>query len=52
MDLGWLSTVEEYFEGKNLDIYMGSVDKIFTSVVRNLERDSGKFFTFAEMKFF
>mmetsp|Transcript_4442 Transcript_4442/g.6560 ORF Transcript_4442/g.6560 Transcript_4442/m.6560 type:complete len:137 (-) Transcript_4442:2874-3284(-) len=51
-DLGWLSTVEEYFEGKNLDFYIGSINTMLTTVVEQLEQDGNKTFTYAEMKFF
>ena len=36
-DLGWLSTVDEYFDGKNLGFYQGSVDEILTSTIEQLE---------------
>ena len=51
-DLGWLSTIEEYFDGENLDFYIGSINNMLTTVVEQLEQDSNKTFTYAEMKFF
>ena len=51
-DLGWLSTVDEYFEGRNLDFYLGSVNSMLSSVVRELAKDPRKTFTYAEMEFF
>jgi|SaaInl47_10m_RNA_FD_contig_21_2193422_length_241_multi_6_in_0_out_0_1 hypothetical protein len=32
-DLGWKSTVEEYFDGAHLDFYVGSVNGMLTTVV-------------------
>ena len=32
--------------------YKGSVDKMLTSVIQNLEKDPKKTFSYAEMKFF
>jgi len=32
-DLGWLGTVEEYFEGSKNLFYMGSIYSMFTTVV-------------------
>ena len=51
-DLGWQSTLEDYFEGSNLDYYMGSIEGMLTTVVEQLERDHKRTFTYAEMKFF
>ena len=55
-DLGWLNTLQENYsgktEGKRQMYYKGSVQKMLTSVVENLEKDPKKTFTYAEMKFF
>ena len=44
MDLGWLSTGEEY--------YMKNVKYIFTNVINALERDEKRTFTIADVAFF
>jgi len=31
-DLGWQGTIEDYFQGQNLDTYLGSVNAILTTV--------------------
>ena len=36
-DLGWLSTVQDYFDGNNMGFYQGSVDEILTSTIEQLE---------------
>ena len=51
-DLGWLSPLEDYFYGKDLGIYQGSIESILTTVVKALEKDPERTFTYAEMKFF
>lgn len=51
-DLGWLSTVDDYFEGKNLGFYRGSVQDILNSVMIELQADPQRTFTYAEMKYF
>ena len=57
-DLGWLNTLEESFTGKasnpkkNQMSFKGSVDGMLTSVIKNLENDPKKTFSYAEMKFF
>ena len=35
-DLGWQSTIDDYFEGKNLDFYMGSIKEMFDTVTHEL----------------
>ena len=50
-DLGWLSTLEEYFNGEHLDFYLGSINSMLTTVVQELEKDPKRTFTYAEMKF-
>jgi hypothetical protein len=44
MDLGWLSTGEEY--------YMKNVKYIFTNVINALDRDEKRTFTVADIAFF
>ena len=51
-DLGWLSTVEDYFNGNRLDFYIGSVKQMFDTVKTSLEKDPRRKFNYAEMKFF
>lgn len=31
-DLGWQSTLEDYFDGTNLDYYKGSIHEMFDTV--------------------
>ena len=50
-DLGWKSTVEEYFDGAHLDFYVGSVNGMLTTVVQELEKNPNRTFSYAEMKF-
>lgn len=48
-DVGWLSTVDEYFIG--LD-NKGRVDTIISGAIDELLKDSRRKFTYTEMKFF
>lgn len=50
-DLGWKSTVEEYFDGAHLDFYVGSVNGMLTTVIQELEKNPNRTFSYAEMKF-
>jgi len=36
-DLGWLATVDDYYDGRDLGFYTGSVDEILTSTIEQLE---------------
>jgi len=35
-DLGWLGTIEDYFQGENLEFYLGSVNQILSTTVNEL----------------
>ena len=50
--MGWLSTLDDYFDGKNLGFYIGSISSMFDTVFTSLENDRNKTFNYAEMKFF
>ena len=50
-DLGWLQTVENYFEGNDMGFYTGSVETILTTTIQMLEDWHERTFTYAEMKF-
>jgi len=50
-DLGWLGTIDEYFQGKT-EAYEGSVKDMLTSVIENLEDSKERTFTYAEMEYF
>lgn len=52
LDLGWLGTIEDYFNGQNLEIYFGSVNSIITSVMQELPKNPNRTFTMAEVEFF
>jgi lysosomal alpha-mannosidase len=51
-DLGWQGTIQDYFQGQNLEFYIGSVNSILTTVVQELSRDSNRTFSYAEVEFF
>lgn len=51
-DVGWLKTVDQYYNGWNNTIQVVSVREILTSVVEALEENPSRTFTFAEIKFF
>lgn len=51
-DLGWLSTLDDYYYGERLDFYIGSVKQMFDTVKEELEKDKRRTFNYAEMKFF
>ena len=36
-DLGWLGTVDDYYQGRNLGVYEGGVDDILSSTIEQLE---------------
>ena len=35
-DLGWLGTIDEYFKGENLDLYIGGMKQMFDTVTASL----------------
>ena len=51
-DVGWLKTVDQYFEGKNNTIQNACVNCILDSVVKELQNDSKRKFTYVEMAYF
>ena len=51
-DLGWVNTVDEYFEGVKMGKYNNKVHDIIESSISELERYSYRTFTYAETKFF
>ena len=51
-DVGWLKTVDQYYYGTNNTIQHANVNMILTSVMKALEEDHRRKFTYVEMKFF
>jgi len=51
-DVGWLKTVDQYYNGWNDTIQVVSVREILTSVVEALEDNPSRTFTYVEIKFF
>ena len=51
-DVGWLKTVEEYFEGTATYITQAAVTETITTMVTQLAKDPARRFTQVEMKFF
>ena len=51
-DVGWLKTVEEYFNGAKYSTQKAGVELIITSVIEELIKDPAKRFSLVEMKFF
>jgi len=51
-DVGWLKTVDQYYNGWNDTIQVVSVREILTSVVEALEDNPSRTFTYVEQKFF
>ena len=51
-DVGWLKTLDQYFSGSNNSIQHAGVRTILDSVVRALERNSARTFTYVEQAFF
>jgi hypothetical protein len=51
-DVGWLKTVEEYYEGWKQDIAQTTVRNTITTVFNQLLQDPTKKFSQVEMKFF
>lgn len=51
-DVGWLKTVDEYYNGWNNTIQVVSVREILSSVVEALEENPSRTFTYVEQKFF
>jgi len=50
--VGWLKTVDAYYYGTNQTITYAAVNIILTNVVKELEADPKKKFTYVEMKYF
>ena len=51
-DVGWLKTVDQYFWGRNMSIQHACVNDIIDTVVRALEENPNRKFTYVEQKFF
>ena len=51
-DVGWGKTVDEYFSGGQPKLAHASVNMILSTVMRELEKDPKRRFTYVEMKFF
>ena len=51
-DVGWLKTVEEYFDGSHQDLQFTNVKTELSTIVESLLRDSRRTFSFVEMKYF
>ena len=51
-DLGWLKTIDEYFEGSKQYIYDATVELILDGVVSELYKDPNKKFIYVEVAFF
>jgi len=51
-DVGWLKTVEQYFNGANYRTQRAGVDLIISTVINELLSDPAKRFSLVEMKFF
>lgn len=51
-DVGWLKTVDEYYSGSNNSIQHAAVRNILDSVIRSLEINPERKFTYVEMAFF
>ena len=51
-DVGWLKTVDQYYYGTNNTIQHANVNSIISSVVRALQEDPRRRFTYVEMAFF
>ena len=51
-DVGWVKTVDQYFDGTNGKTAHVSVRLILDSVIDNLKDNPNRKFTYVEMKFF
>ncbi|CAE7688933.1 unnamed protein product [Symbiodinium pilosum] len=51
-DVGWLKTVDEYYTGQNNSIQHAYVHMILDTVVRCLEQNPNRTFTYVELAFF
>lgn len=51
-DVGWLKTVDQYYYGSKNNIQHAGVQYILDTVVRALDEDSNRRFTFVEMAYF
>jgi hypothetical protein len=51
-DAGWLKTVDEYYQGTNGKSDHSSVRNILDTVIAQLDANSSRRFTYAEMVYF
>ena len=51
-DVGWLKTVDDYYEGRHNEIQNVKVQLILDNVISELIVDPKKRFSYVEMKFF
>lgn len=51
-DVGWLKTVDQYFEGTNNTIQKACVNCILDTVIKELQKDPKRKFTYVEIAYF
>jgi lysosomal alpha-mannosidase len=51
-DVGWLKTVDQYFDGSRQDIQFANVEVELTGIIDALIADPRRTFSEVEMKFF
>ena len=51
-DVGWLKTIDQYYNGRNETIQVASVRDILDSVIEALSENPSRTFVYAEIKFF
>ena len=51
-DVGWLKTVEQYFNGLRNDIQKANVEYVIDSYIEELQKDPTRKFIQVETKFF
>ena len=51
-DVGWLKTVDQYFQGANQTIQNANIALVLDTVTEQLERDSNRKFTYVEQAYF
>ena len=51
-DMGWVKTIEQYFEGSDIDKDHSSVRHTLDTVIHELAKNENRKFTYVEMGFF
>ena len=51
-DVGWLKTVDQYYQGSNNTIQQANIAMILDTVTQQLERDPNRKFTYVEQAYF